>query len=108
MTVKIELVTGSSTERLTRGISRYRGQTPIYYGENRLLTFDIYKRKKYIVSGQERVMLINKGVEYRPDLVAYDIYGAAELWWKILEANNIKDIFDFKAGRTIILPDEVI
>ncbi len=107
MTVLIEPAIPTS-QRLTKGISRYRSQTPIYYGENRILTFDLYKRQKYIPNGQERIMLITKGTEYRPDLVAWDIYGASELWWKILEANNIKDVYDFKAGKTIILPDSII
>jgi hypothetical protein len=50
-------------------------------------------------------MVISKGVEHRPDLVSFDHYGHVDNWWRILEANNIKDIWDFKAGTTIILPD---
>lgn len=107
MTVIIENAV-STSRRLTKGISRYRTQTAIYYGENRLLTFELYKRRNYVPNGQEQVLLITKGVEYRPDLVSYDIYGTPDLWWKILEANKIKDVYDFKAGKTIILPDEVI
>ncbi len=107
MTVLIEKAI-PTTQRLVKGISRYRSQESIYYGENRILTFDIYKRKNYVSNGQEKIMLVTKGVEYRPDLVSYDIYGTPDLWWKILEANNIKDIYDFKAGKTIILPDSII
>lgn len=88
--------------------SRYLDQNVIYYGENKLITFDTYIRKKYVPRGNERVMLISKGVEYRPDLVSFDIYGFPDNWWRIMEANGMKDIFEFKAGKTIILPSQVI
>lgn len=107
MTVIIEPA-GVSSERVTRGISRYKYQNPIYYGENRILTFDTYNRKKYVPTGDEKVMLITKGIEYRPDLVAYDVYGVPDGWWKILEANNMKDVFEFKAGITILIPEDII
>ena len=43
----------------------------------------------------------------RPDLLAYDLYGDANLWWvfAVRNPNTIEDpIFDFQAGRTIYLP----
>lgn len=88
--------------------SRYLNQNVIYYGEKNTITFDTYIRKTYVPTGKEKVMLVTKGVEYRPDLVSYDVYGFVDNWWRILEANGIKDIWDFKAGTTIMLPDRVI
>ena len=44
---------------------------------------------------------------YRPDLLAYDIYGSSKLWWVFAQRNLdvIEDpIFDFKAGTQIFLP----
>lgn len=99
---------GVSIGRVTRGLSRYRGQTPIYYGEHRLLTFDIYNRETYVPTGDEKVMLITKGLEYRPDLVSYDVYGIPDAWWRIMEANKIMDIFEFSAGRTILIPKDIL
>ena len=105
MTQKIE-VSNVRPDRVTSVGSRYRTrQNVIYYGEQKLITFDLYIRTEYEKSGQEQVMVISKGVEYRPDLVSYDFYGFSENWWKIMEANKIYDIFDFKAGRTIFLPE---
>jgi hypothetical protein len=43
----------------------------------------------------------------RPDLLAYDLYGDANLWWvfAVRNPNTIEDpIFDFQAGVTIFLP----
>lgn len=43
----------------------------------------------------------------RPDILAFDLYGDAGLWWVFAarNPNSIEDpIFDFQAGRTIYLP----
>jgi hypothetical protein len=43
----------------------------------------------------------------RPDLLAYDLYGDANLWWvfAVRNPNSIEDpIFDFQPGVTIFLP----
>ena len=42
--------------------SRYINQNVIYYGEKKLLTFDTYNREKYTPTGNEIIMLLNKGV----------------------------------------------
>jgi hypothetical protein len=88
--------------------SRYRKQSVIYYGEKKLLTFDTYVRRPYIAKGNEKVMMVTKGVEYRPDLVSNDYYGFPDNWWRIMEANNMIDIWEFRAGRTILLPELTI
>lgn len=85
--------------------SRYRKQLVIYYGEQNFVTFDLYVRTPYVRVGNEKVMIITKGVEYRPDLVSYDFYGFPDNWWKILEANKMIDIYEFSVGKTIILPN---
>lgn len=44
---------------------------------------------------------------YRPDLLAHDIYGTAKLWWVFMQRNVdiIYDpIYDFKTGTLIKLP----
>jgi hypothetical protein len=87
--------------------SRYINSSVLYYGDNNFVTFETYKRKKYIKTGTEKIMVITKGVEYRPDLVSFDYYGFSDIWWKILEANNMSDIFEFKSGVTIILPGNI-
>lgn len=99
---------GIPTQLVANSNSRYLKQNVVYYGEQKILTFDIYVRQSYKKKGDEKVMLITKGVEYRPDLVSFDVYGFPDNWWIIMEANGIHDVFDFKAGRTIILPNQVI
>ena len=44
---------------------------------------------------------------YRPDLLAYDLYGDTQLWWVFAVRNKevIKDsIYDFVTGQTIFIP----
>ncbi len=104
MTIKIE-ESATPARSLVSGLSRYLGSTVIFYGEQRFTTFALYnKGKGYVRNGSERVMVVSKGVEFRPDLVAYEFYGAPDFWWVIMEANKISDIWDFKAGKTIFLP----
>lgn len=44
---------------------------------------------------------------FRPDLLAYELYGDADLWWVFIlyNRNKIVDpIFDFKTGLTLRVP----
>lgn len=50
---------------------------------------------------------INNIYQYRPDLLAYDLYSDSSLWWVFRARNpNVIDdpIFDFAAGVTIMIP----
>jgi len=87
--------------------SRYLKQKVIIYGDQRFLTFDTYKRQDFTPLVTDRSMIITKGVEYRPDLVAFQVYGTPNIWWKILEVNKLSDVFNFVAGRTIRLPLDI-
>ena len=43
----------------------------------------------------------------RPDLLAYDLYGSAQLWWVFVQRNMdvLKDpIYDFVSGTVIFCP----
>lgn len=49
---------------------------------------------------------ITSQYEYRPDLLAFDLYGDSNLWWvfAVRNKNVIKDpIYDFQAGTKIYL-----
>ena len=50
---------------------------------------------------------INTTYQYRPDLLAFDLYGLAGLWWVFYQRNpNTLQAppMDFKAGTLIYLP----
>ena len=53
---------------------------------------------RYVIENQYR---------HRPDLLAYDVYGNAKLWWVFVQRNMsvLKDpIYDFEPGVVIFLP----
>ena len=53
------------------------------------------------------VFIINKTYQFRPDLLAYDLYGDAGLWWvfALRNPNYIEDpVFDMRIGKSIYLP----
>ena len=50
---------------------------------------------------------INLTYQYRPDLLAHDLYGDARLWWVFYQRNPntlTKPPLDFTVGTTIYLP----
>ena len=105
MANKIKETNINPDEFLVDKMSRYINSSVIYYGVNNLLTFTTYKREEIRTSPlQDRFAVISSGTEYRPDKVSSIAYGVPDLWWKIMEANGIYDIWDFKAGLNIRLP----
>jgi hypothetical protein len=55
----------------------------------------------------DQIMLINQTYQYRPDLLAYDLYTTPALWWVFYQRNPntlTAPPLDFKAGVQIYLP----
>lgn len=53
------------------------------------------------------LFVINKTYQFRPDLLAFDLYGDSALWWvfAMRNPNTIKDpINDMRPGMQIYLP----
>lgn len=56
----------------------------------------------------DTVFRINAIYQYRPDLLANDLYGKPQLWWVFAARNPnlIQDpVFDFYAGQVIYVPN---
>lgn len=62
----------------------------------------------YITPNVNDVLIkLEKKHEKRPDLLAYELYGSAQLWWVFAARNPdiIKDpIYDFKTNIVIYVP----
>lgn len=55
------------------------------------------------------IFTITNTYEYRPDMLAYDLYGDSGLWWvfRARNPNSLEDpLLDFRAGVTIYLPNQ--
>ena len=80
-----------------------------YYTTERFGTFlDVLNFRPVPRSNQDILFKINKVYEFRPDLLANDIYSNPQLWWVFAarNPNTIKDpVFDFYLGQKIFIPD---
>jgi len=59
------------------------------------------------VENDDLTFTINLTYQYRPDLLAYDLYGTPSLWWVFYQRNPntlTKPPFDFVANIFIYLP----
>lgn len=83
-------------------------KTSAYFSTNLYGRFlDIMTPRKITAFGDDTEMTISQAYEYRPDLLAYDLYGDAALWWvfAMRNPNVLKNpIADFFAGQIILLP----
>lgn len=53
------------------------------------------------------IVTVNKTYQYRPDLLAFDLYGDPGLWWvfAVRNPNVINDpVFDMRIGKRIAVP----
>ena len=86
----------------------YTSTSPYYFTDivdNRFLDFMINRPIPLLAS--DEYMELAAVYEYRPDLLAYDLYSDSKLWWVFAQRNpnTLKDpIFDFKTGVGIFIP----
>lgn len=99
---------GYNARRYVNASSRYAGSKVIQYTEDKHITFETYKRKRVLPGPEDQWLEITKAVEYRPDLVSAELYGAPDFWWRLLEYNGMKDVLEFKAGKNIRIPGDIL
>ena len=64
-------------------------------------------RPRAFRANDDVVYEIEPQYNYRPDLLAYDLYGNPKLWWVFAQRNMdtvLDPIYDIKVGRKIYLP----
>jgi hypothetical protein len=87
--------------------SRYFKSKVIRIGDG-YTTYATYKRKYYPPAKEDRFLTITEPYDYRPDLVSTDVFGVPDFWWRLMEANNMTDIMQFRAGRNIRVPFNIL
>lgn len=88
--------------------AEYNQYSPYYNTERFGKFLDILNARPISRSSQDVLFKINKFYEFRPDLLANDMYGKSSLWWvfAMRNPNVIQDpIFDFSIGKKIYIPD---
>ena len=68
---------------------------------------DLLRPRAIRAAPDDVVYEIEPQYNYRPDLLAYDLYGNPKLWWVFAQRNMdtvLDPIYDIKVGRKIYLP----
>lgn len=85
----------------------YSKSSPYYRTERFSNFLDVWKTRSFPSRQDDVAYVIDRVYKYRPDLLAYDLYGDAGLWWvfAIRNPNVLKNpIGDFIPGVAISIP----
>jgi hypothetical protein len=88
-------------------MANYSASSPWYNTNQNNLYLEMWEPRPIPAADDDFQYTIQPQYNYRPDLLAYDIYGNPKLWWVFTQRNiNIlmDPIYDFRAGVTISLP----
>ena len=88
-------------------MATYDATSPYYTTGYSKFFLDVMQNRPIPKLNDDLLFKINLTYQYRPDLLAFDLYGDSALWWVFRARNpNVIDdpIFDFQAGVTIMIP----
>lgn len=88
-------------------MAKYTSSSPWYTTSSNQLYLEIWQPRPIPADEDDYIYEIQPQYNYRPDLLAFDLYGNPKLWWVFMQRNvdTIFDpIYDFRAGVTIKLP----
>jgi|TARA_B110000285_G_C14882475_1_gene494593 hypothetical protein len=87
--------------------TNYQKSSPYYETPVTEGYLDVMQNRTITAENDDQVVELNQTYQYRPDLLANDLYGDSGLWWVFAQRNPnaIKDpIWDFRTGLKIFLP----
>jgi hypothetical protein len=85
----------------------YNAMSPYYATGYDQYYLDVMVNRPIPKQTDDRFFTINQTYQYRPDLLAFDLYDNSELWWVFYQRNpNTLQAppLDFAAGTMIYLP----
>ena len=88
-------------------MAKYSNTSPYFSTSQTENYLDLYIPRQITAELDDQSYTIERTYAYRPDLLAYDLYGTPRLWWVFAQRNpnELEDpIYDFKPGVTIQLP----
>lgn len=88
-------------------MAKYSNTSPYYLTTVVQDYLDILKIRPVSAEVDDFLYTIEPQYTNRPDLLAYDLYGEANLWWVFIQRNLdvLEDpIFDFVPGKQIYIP----
>jgi hypothetical protein len=88
-------------------MANYQSTSPYYTTGYTQFYLDVMNNRAIPKESDDVLFQINQTYEYRPDLLAFDLYDNAGLWWVFYQRNpNTLQAppLDFKAGVRIYIP----
>ena len=88
-------------------IANYNNNSPYYLTPITENYLDILQIRPVSAEADDFLYTIEAQYTYRPDLLAFDLYDDAGLWWVFIQRNlNVLQdpIFDFVPGKKIYIP----
>ena len=88
-------------------MSKYNSTSPYYLTPTRQFYLDVMTNRAIPRQTDDQILEINQTYQYRPDLLAFDLYDNAGLWWVFYQRNPntlAAPPLDFVAGTKIFLP----
>lgn len=85
----------------------YNSTSPYFTTGFSQFFLDVMNNRPIPAESDDLPMIINATYQYRPDLLAYDLYNTGELWWVFYQRNPntlTAPPWDFKIGTRIYLP----
>ena len=86
---------------------KYSNTSPYFETDEASGYLDILNPRTITAEDDDQSYTIERTYAYRPDVLAYDLYGTPRLWWVFAQRNpdQIEDpIYDFRPGVTVQLP----
>ena len=87
--------------------TQYNAASPYFLTGYSQFFLDVMVNRPIPPKTDDILFTINVTYQYRPDMLAYDLYDNSELWWVFYQRNPNtlqKAPFDFKTGTQIYLP----
>ena len=88
-------------------MANYTSTSPYFQTGYNQFYLDIMVNRPIPKESDDLTFVINTTYQYRPDLLAFDLYSNADLWWVFYQRNpNTLQAppMDFKSGTLIYLP----
>ena len=89
--------------------TNYDATSPYYQTGYSQFFLDVMVNRPIPKETDDILFTINLTYQYRPDMLAYDLYGVPGLWWVFYQRNPntlTKPPLDFALGTQIYLPKE--
>ena len=88
-------------------MAKYSAKSPYYTSRVNDGYLDVMQNRKIPKYSDDQQFTITQTYQYRPDLLAQDLYDDSELWWVFAQRNPnslVDPIYDFMTGSHIYLP----